>query len=42
MNTGGWIFMIVSYAVILALVVFCFARVFFGGDNTNNEVSSHG
>jgi hypothetical protein len=26
MNTGGWIFMIVSWGCILALAVFCFCR----------------
>ncbi len=37
MQTSGWVFMVISWGIILSLAVFCFRRVFkkgLGGEDT--------
>ncbi len=28
MNSSGWLFLIISWGIIIGLVIFCFAKVF--------------
>ncbi len=34
MTTGGWIFMSISWAVIITVVVFCYTRTFSSNNNS--------
>ena len=37
MNAGGWTFLLVSWALILGLVVFCLVRVLGGKESGENS-----
>jgi uncharacterized membrane protein len=38
MTIGGWIFMFISWAVIITVVVFCYGRTF-SSNNNNQELN---
>ena len=41
MNLAGWIFMIVSWAVIIGLFVFCMSRTLRPSEKAKNESEQH-
>ena len=37
MTTGGWIFLVLSWGVILSLVLFCYSKIISDKEDTSGE-----
>ncbi|HKK21586.1 MAG TPA: hypothetical protein VJ983_08945 [candidate division Zixibacteria bacterium] len=40
MTTGGWIFMLLSWTVIISVLIFCYKRTF-SGDNRSEDTENN-